>query len=329
MGTVTGLSTASGDVAVRQAAAAKQTLVADPAISAWVSANAGTGKTHVLVRRVLRLLLSGAEPQGILCLTFTKAAAAQMTGRLMRELGGWAAADELALRTEVTALLGRSPSLDELTLARCLFTRVLDAPSGLKIMTIHAFCERILRRFPLEAGVPPSFAVLTDEEQNALLRQAIDAALMTAASDPDSDLGRALNHTVAHAAEDRFDALLETVVRKREELRALFLYSGEHEPFARIDHLLRKTLGIGARDDADAILAEQAALLPDPLIAPAVCGADGRRQGRPGPRGKTRGRAGHVWYAPGRGAGGGFPDEGRRATRRQPVHQQADAQSLP
>jgi ATP-dependent helicase/nuclease subunit A len=270
LGTVIGLSTASGDVAVRQAAAAIQALVADPAISAWVSANAGTGKTHVLVRRVLRLLLSGAAPETILCLTFTKAAAAQMAGRLMRELGSWAAASETTLREDIAALLARQPSLQELTLARCLFARVLDAPSGLKIMTIHAFCERVLRRFPLEAGVPPSFTVLTEEEQNAVLRQAIDTALTEAAASPNSDLGRALIGAIAHAAEDRFEELLEIIVHKSEELRRLFVYCGDHEPFARIDHLLRKALEIGPHDDAAAILQEQLALLPDAIISRAV-----------------------------------------------------------
>src|SRR5262245_47661307 len=156
MASVIGLSAASGERQARQAAAArKQALAADPAISAWVSANAGTGKTYVLVRRVLRLLLSGAAVDSILCLTFTKAAAAEMANRLMRELGAWAAATDAGLQREIAGLIERSPTAEELTLARCLFAKVLDAPGGLRIMTIHAFCERVLRRFPLEAGVPP------------------------------------------------------------------------------------------------------------------------------------------------------------------------------
>jgi ATP-dependent helicase/nuclease subunit A len=265
-----GLPSASGDDAVRRTAAAKQALVADPAISAWVSANAGTGKTHVLVRRVMRLLLSGAAADSILCLTFTKAAAAQMANRLMRELGGWAASSDAVLQREIATLLERTPTADELALARCLFARVLDSPGGLKIMTIHAFCERVLRRFPLEAGVPPSFAMLTEEEQSATLREAIEEVLREAAGDPGSELGRALTVAGAQASEDRFETLLETLVRKREDLRALFQYCGEHEPFAHIDHLTRKTLGVGRDESPEAILKEQAGLLSDQLISYAI-----------------------------------------------------------
>ncbi len=267
MGEVIGLPPTSGDVSVRQAASARQAQVADPAISAWVSANAGTGKTHVLVRRVLRLLLSKAAPESILCLTFTKAAAAQMAGRLMRELGSWAAASDSALRDDIAALIQRAPTAEELALARCLFAHVLDSARGLTIMTIHGFCERVLRRFPLEAGVPPSFVVLTEEEQNAVLREAMEAALREAAGAPESERGRALMSSVAHAAEDGFEGLLKTIIEKREDLRALLHYCGDHEPFARIDHLLRKALGVGPADDADAILSEQAGLLPNSLIA--------------------------------------------------------------
>jgi ATP-dependent helicase/nuclease subunit A len=270
VGTVIGLSTAAEPVAARQAAAAKQALVADPAISAWVSANAGTGKTHVLVKRVQRLLLSGAEAASIVCLTFTKAAAAQMANRLMRELGQWAGRSEAALMEEIGGLLGRAATPDELALARCLFAKVLDAPGGLKIMTIHAFCERVLRRFPLEAGVPPSFALIAEEEQRAALSEAIDAVLLQAANAPDSDLGRALTLTVGHAAEDRFDTLLKAMLAKRETLRELIRHCGDQNPFAHIDHLLRKALGVGAKENAASIMEDQAALCSDALIASAV-----------------------------------------------------------
>jgi len=262
-------------VALRQAAGATQARVADPAISAWVSANAGTGKTHVLVQRVLRLLLSGAAAESILCLTFTKAAAAQMANRLMRELGRWAAASDAALKAEMADLLGRAASVDELAVARCLFTKVLDAPGGLKIMTIHAYCDRVLRRFPLEAGVPPSFTLLTEEEQSAALRDAVDAVLRKAAAGPNSALGRALALAVAHAAEDGFETLLEAILPKREDLRALLQFCGEHDPFARIDRLLRVCLGVGPAETAATILAEQAALCDGALLSQAVAALNG------------------------------------------------------
>jgi ATP-dependent helicase/nuclease subunit A len=266
-----GLSSAVGCAAPdRQTAEAKQALVADPATSAWVTANAGTGKTHVLVQRVLRLLLAGAGANAILCLTFTKAAAAQMGNRLMRELGGWAAMSEDALDAALARLLGRTASTEERTLARCLFTKVLDAPGGLKIMTIHAFCERVLRRFPLEAGVPPTFALLTEEEQTATLGEAVDAVLHEAAGAPQSDLGKALTVMIAHAGEDRFETLLKGIVSKRENWRALVEYCGEHDPFARIGHFLRRSLDLRDGDTAAAILAEQGGLCSDALIASAL-----------------------------------------------------------
>jgi ATP-dependent helicase/nuclease subunit A len=271
LGTVIGLPGAAEPVLARQSAAADvQARVADPAISAWVSANAGTGKTHVLVKRVQRLLLSGAEAPTILCLTFTKAAAAQMANRLMRELGQWAGRSEAALEAEIGGLLGRVPSAEELALARCLFAKVLDAPGGLKIMTIHAFCERVLRRFPLEAGVPPSFTLIAEEEQRAALDEAIDAVLRKAASGPDSEIGLALTLTVGYAAEDRFDTLLKAILGKRENLRGLIRYSGEQDAFARIDHFLRKALGVGPNDSAASILEEQEGLCSDALIASAA-----------------------------------------------------------
>ncbi len=97
-----------------------------------------------------------------------------MSNRLIRELSRWPAKPDAALRGELAQVLDREPSAEELNFARCLFAKVLDAPGGLKIMTIHAFCDRVLRRFPLEAGAPPSFTVLTDAEQRAALGEAIN-----------------------------------------------------------------------------------------------------------------------------------------------------------
>ena len=247
----------------------QQALAADPAASAWVSANAGTGKTYVLVLRVLKLLLSGAPIESILCLTFTKAAAAEMANRLIARLGRWAALPEDALRGELADALGRAPSAEELGFARCLFAKVLDAPSGLKIMTIHAFCDRVLRRFPLEAGVPPSFATLTEEEQRALLIEASDAVLEEAANEPDGALGEALAAVIAHAGEDRFQDLLTEMTRRQRNLRAL-IRAQDGDAFAGIEAALRRALGVGRDDTDESLLAEQAATAPDTLIARAL-----------------------------------------------------------
>ena len=143
-----------------------------PGHSAWVEANAGTGKTKVLTDRVTRLLLAGVRPERILCLTFTKAAAAEMRNRLAGQLGRWAMADDATLGKEITALIDRAcrrPS--SAAMARRLFARVLDAPGGINILTIHAFCQALLKRFPLEAGVAPGFEVLDEAEAATLLRQ--------------------------------------------------------------------------------------------------------------------------------------------------------------
>jgi ATP-dependent helicase/nuclease subunit A len=145
-----------------------------PGHSAWVEANAGTGKTKVLTDRVTRLLLDGVKPERILCLTFTKAAAAEMRNRLASQLGRWALAAPARLDEELEQLIDRTPDPAGRIVARRLFARVLDAPGGINILTIHAFCQALLKRFPLEAGVAPGFDVVDEAEAQALLRHAQD-----------------------------------------------------------------------------------------------------------------------------------------------------------
>ncbi|MCX7646225.1 MAG: double-strand break repair helicase AddA [Rhodobacteraceae bacterium] len=157
-------------------ASARQMLAADPRASVWVSANAGSGKTKVLTDRVARLLLGGAAPERILCLTYTKAAAAEMQNRLFRRLGAWAMLEDGALRAELEALGGPVPGgAAALRAARRLFARAIDAPGGLKIQTIHAFCAGLLRRFPLEAGVPPDFAEIDERARRLMIEEILDA----------------------------------------------------------------------------------------------------------------------------------------------------------
>ena len=160
-----------------------QAKAADPRRSVWVTANAGTGKTRVLTDRVLHLLLDGAEPEGILCLTFTKAAAAEMAVRVEQRLAGWVAADEAALAVELTALCDAPPEPARLTRARLLFARVLELPRGLPIMTIHALCGALLRRFPIEAGVAPHFETIDERTAAELLREALAQALRAGRED--------------------------------------------------------------------------------------------------------------------------------------------------
>lgn len=153
-----------------------QRVAADPAISAFVTANAGSGKTKTLIDRVARLLLAGAEPEAILCVTYTKAAAAEMQRRLFERLGEWCVTPDVKLREQLGALEGRDPAGFDpraLSKARGLFAKALETPGGLKIQTIHAFCEKLLRRFPLEAGVSPGFQVMDDSASAAIAQGAL------------------------------------------------------------------------------------------------------------------------------------------------------------
>ena len=153
----------------------------DPTVSAFVAASAGSGKTKLLIDRLLRLMLDGAEPSRILCLTFTKAAAAEMALRLQRTLGEWVTLPRTDL-VEALKILGIAPSPDIIDRAQGLFARVLDLPGGMRISTIHAFCQSLLRRFPLEAALAPHFRLLEDADGHAELQGAREDAM--AAADP-------------------------------------------------------------------------------------------------------------------------------------------------
>ncbi|MGA2045279.1 MAG: UvrD-helicase domain-containing protein, partial [Roseiarcus sp.] len=149
---------------IPQATRAAQARASDPRASAWVSANAGSGKTHVLAQRVLRLLLGGAPPARLLCLTFTKAAAANMAERVFRTLGEWTRLSDEALGAAIIEAGAEPPDAARLAFARRLFARTIETPGGLKIQTIHAFCERLLHRFPFEANVAAGFRVVEERE---------------------------------------------------------------------------------------------------------------------------------------------------------------------
>lgn len=198
-----------------------QLRAADPTKSVWVSANAGTGKTHTLTSRVARLLLKGTPPEKILCLTFTRAAAAQMQTKLYDRLGTWSTLPDADLDKALFNLEGEHLDADGLARARRLFARALETPGGLKIQTIHAFCESLLGRFPLEAGVSPHFELADERMAAELLASARDRVLARAAEAPDSMLGRAVAQVV-HLSEGRaLDELLGEVARQRRRLRLL------------------------------------------------------------------------------------------------------------
>ncbi len=204
-------------------ARANQITAADPALSVFVTANAGSGKTTTLVDRVARLLLKHVAPGEILCVTYTKAAAAEMQARLFAKLGGWAVADNDTLSRSLAQLDGRDPAAlsdAELSEARRLFARALETPGGLKIQTIHAFCEKLLRRFPLEAGVDPGFTVLENEAARALSIEAREDLARAALADPDGVLGAAYAHFAVQLDWGAFHALLAEFETHRDKLVA-------------------------------------------------------------------------------------------------------------
>jgi len=202
-------------------ARANQRQAADPSLSVFVTANAGSGKTTTLVDRVARLLLEEVAPGEILCVTYTKAAAAEMQARLFAKLGGWAVADDRALAADLAKLDGRDPAAlsdADLSKARKLFARALETPGGLKIQTIHAFCEKLLKRFPLEAGVSPGFRVLEDAAAVALSHEAREDLARAALADPDGKLGAAYAHFAVQLDWGSFYDLLDMIEKRRGDL---------------------------------------------------------------------------------------------------------------
>ncbi|MBO6559418.1 MAG: double-strand break repair helicase AddA [Nisaea sp.] len=237
--------------AVIQEADRAQRRAADPAASVWVAASAGTGKTKVLTDRVLNLLLAGADPGRILCLTFTKAAAAEMSARISGKLSEWAVTGETVLIKKLEYLLGRQPKQNEIALARQLFARTLDTPGGLKIQTIHAFCQAVLKRFPLEAGLPPHFQVMDDRTAAERLWDARDRVLNMAAADPESVLGQALRLINRRFAEETFDGLVSELLQERARLARFIEAIGGKE---RIGAALRTHLDLPPEETAETVL---------------------------------------------------------------------------
>ena len=224
-----------------------------PQTSVWVSANAGSGKTHALTTRVARLLLAGTDPQRILCLTFTKAAAAEMAGRLYKRLGGWATMPDAELAAELEGIEGRAPGREMLEGARKLFARAIETPGGLKIQTIHAFCERLLGRFPLEAGVPPQFEILDERSADELMDEVRDTVLQQAGAEPETPLGHALAHVVSRVDELTFGKLLREITGQRSNFARMLDRFGGLDGICRA---VRVALSVEPGITAEGILAE-------------------------------------------------------------------------
>lgn len=230
----------------------KQATASDPGRSAWVSANAGSGKTHVLTQRVIRLLLAGCRPSAILCLTYTKAAASEMSNRVFERLAEWATLSDEALSDRVAAIEGQRPDRFKLAEARRLFARALETPGGLKIQTIHAFCEALLHQFPLEANVAGHFAVLDDRAAAVLLADARRTLLTATASEDDRVLAGAFATVLDIADDTGLERLISDIIASRGPIRE-FLETAAKT--AGIDAALRREIGLDPQETAADILA--------------------------------------------------------------------------
>jgi ATP-dependent helicase/nuclease subunit A len=197
-----------------------QARASDPAASSFVSANAGSGKTHVLVQRVIRLLLDDVAPEKILCITFTKAAAANMAERVFTTLGHWVTLDDDALNAAIREAGIPHPDARLRKSARKLFACALETPGGLKVQTIHALCTRLLQQFPFEANVPARFAVLDDRDQNEMMERANLGVFLEASRHPDSATGRALMTAMASAADVTFKDVVREACLSRDHFMA-------------------------------------------------------------------------------------------------------------
>ena len=193
----------------------------DPTASVFVSANAGAGKTSLLTNRVLALLLHGVSPSRVLCLTYTHAAASEMANRILEKLGRWVMEGDGDLQAQLAQLTGKPAGSQQLIFARSLFARVLEAPQGLRIQTIHSFCQSLLRQFPLEAAISPHFSLMDARSEQELLNEA-RLRLFARAQERDPVLQRSLN-ALAHAlSESGFHELLAEIIKNKRRIRSLF-----------------------------------------------------------------------------------------------------------
>jgi ATP-dependent helicase/nuclease subunit A len=228
---------------------AEQLSASAPRDHAALSASAGTGKTHVLTARVLRLLLAGVDPASILCLTFTKAGAAEMADRIHRRLAYWVRLKDSDLRKELFAL-GEPNRAEDLANARRLFARVLDAAGGgLRIQTIHAFAQGLLAAFPAEAGLVPGFRPLEGREEQLLARQTLAEMLVRAEERGDHRLIADLQAVSHRLGEGGAEAFVRRCARVPDAMTSL-------GPPELVEDRLRRAFGLPLGDIDEAISGE-------------------------------------------------------------------------
>src|SRR5262249_47510564 len=235
---------------IPEAVRAAQARASNPAASSFVSANAGSGKTHVLVQRVIRLLLNNVPPEKILCITFTKAAAANMAERVFTTLGHWVTLDDAALDAAIKDVGIAHPNARLRNAARKLFASALETPGGLKVQTIHALCTRLLQQFPFEAEVPARFAVLDERDQTEMMERANLKVFLEAARNPQSPTGRALATAMANAADVTFKDVVREACLSRDHFMAWTDAAGSVEAASRE---MAEALGLAESDLIDDI----------------------------------------------------------------------------
>ena len=244
---------------ISQEASALQNRASDPGMNVWVDASAGTGKTKVLTDRVLRLLLpkiqkdDGVNPENILCLTFTKAGASEMIARIMEILSEWSICSDKKLGDSLEKLLQTTPSVHQKDKARRLFALVIDMPNGLNITTIHGFCQSLLGRFTMEAGLPPSFTVMEDDETKTLIQKA-KATIIQGVMEQhyDDDITKNLDIIAEEKNSDHIDKIFKSVINQRGMLKSAITHFGDQN--ALTSHL-KTALGLDQYENESDIFA--------------------------------------------------------------------------
>ncbi len=249
----------SAKITVDETTKKRQALASAPAVSAWVAANAGSGKTFVLARRVIRLLLEGGNPSKILCLTFTKAAAAEMSERVFNALALWTTCDEQQLRDDIFDLSGGPVSDSTLMRARQLFALALETPGGLKIQTIHAFCERLLHQFPVEANVAGHFEMLDDKGATFLRDEARRDIFLEIEKIPGSRLSKALEETLFQRSDKVFNEALQEILTMQDAFSDWIAIQGSLEAAFKN---AKQNFGL-TEDETTQSLSEAFFVLPD------------------------------------------------------------------
>lgn len=227
----------------------EQDYAANPTKNVWVQANAGTGKTSVLVQRLLRILFrtSDCGTNGILCLTYTNAGAGEMRNRILSALRKWAMSSDKELQDMLQGIaFNNQPTNDDIYHAREIFFKYIDNPEILKIKTIHGFCEEILHRFPIEANISPAWTLISGAPQKVLLQNTFNK-IINSPTKNDKILS-AFSHIVERISERYIDELLEIL---SQQYKNFFQINNIIEYRAYFIETIKKLLNIDNAPDTD------------------------------------------------------------------------------